>query len=291
VRPLIRFALSLLLLSAASLKGYELFAAPLPETSLWTSRAFRIGAVEAEALLGLWLLSGLRPRGARWAALAAFLAFFGISLSKALAGEASCGCFGRVPIGPQWTAAFDLGAILALWRWRPAEAEGRPVGRRWLRVAGVMLLFLVAGVPSGFVLAVSRPAVLDAEADIDAEQSVLVLEPEKWVGRRCPLLPYADIGNELSRGRWLVVLYHHDCPRCRDVVPAYAARARAAAADPTAPRIAFLAVPPHGAPSWQFAPGSSCREGKLTASKEWFVVTPAVLRLQDGMVEPESAQP
>jgi hypothetical protein len=278
------------LLSASGLKGYELFAAPVLETGVWSSRAFRIGAIEAEGLLGLWLLSGLWPRGARWAALAAFQAFFAFSLSRALAGEETCGCFGRVPIDPRWTAALDLVAILALWRWHPAERTGWPPGSRSLRMVAILLLVLLVGVPGGIVLAVSRAAVLDGYAEIDANQSVIVLETEKWVGRRCPLLPHADIGDELSRGRWLVVLYHHDCPRCREIVPAFEAKARAAAANPTAPRIAFLAVPPHGIPLWSFAPGSACRQGRLTASKEWFVGTPTVIRLQDGVVQPEPSQ-
>jgi hypothetical protein len=272
------------LLSAAILKGYELFAAPLPETGVWSSRAFRIAAVEAEGFLGLWLLSGLWRRGARWAALAGFHVFFTVSLSRALAGEESCGCFGPVRIDPRWTAALDLAAILSLWRWRPGEGQGRPVGSRDLRVVVILLLFLIVGIPGGLVLAARWP-------DLDADGSVVILKPEKWVGHRCPLLPYADIGDELSRGRWLVVLYRHDCPHCRAVVPIYEAKARAVAANPAAPRIAFLAVPPHGTPLWKFASGSASLQGRLTESKEWYGSTPAVLRLQDGVVQAESAQP
>jgi hypothetical protein len=288
---LVPVSLSLLLLTAAFLKGYELYAAPLPEASVWGSRTLRIAAVEAEGFLGLWLLSGVWGSRARWAALVAFHVFFTMSLSRALAGEESCGCFGRVPIDPRWTAALDLVAILALWRWRPAAlpsplgGEGLgvrgPAGSRSLRIAAFLLLFLVVGVPGGIVLAARWP-------EIDGDGSVVVLKPEQWVGRRCPLLPYADIGDELSQGRWLVVLDHHNCPHCREVVPAYEAKARAAVADPVAARIAFLAVPPHGTPLWQIAPGTSCRQGRLTASKEWFGATPAVLRLQDGVVQAES---
>jgi hypothetical protein len=282
-RALVPVSLSLLLLTAAFLKGYELYAAPLPEASVWGSRTLRIAAVEAEGFLGLWLLSGVWGSRARWAALVAFHVFFTLSLSRALAGEASCGCFGPVPIDPRWTAALDLAAILALWRWRPPERSGWPVGAHCLRVAAVPILFLLVGVPGGLVLAGRWP-------EMDAEGSRVVLRPETWVGRRCPLLPYADIGDELSNGRWLVVLYRHDCPHCREVIPLYEAKARAAA-DSDARRIAFLAVPPHGTPLWKFAQGSSCLQGRLTESKEWFGSTPAVVRLQDGVVQAEAAQP
>jgi hypothetical protein len=136
------------------------------------------------------------------------------------------------------------------------------------------------------VLAASGPALLDADTEVSANNARILLEPEKWVGRRCPLLPYIDVGAELSRGDWLVVLYHHDCLRCRAVVPDYEARGRAAAFDLHALRVAFLAVPPHGEPLWQFAPDSHCRQGRLDESKKWLVRTPAVLRLNDGVVQP-----
>jgi integrase len=277
-------SLSLLLLTAAFLKGYELYAVPLPEASVWSSRAFRIGVIEAEGFLALWLLSGLGARLARSAALAAFHVFFTVSLSQAVAGKESCGCFGRVPVDPRGTAALDFIAILALWLWRPDVRPGSAMGPRSPRLAGMLLLFLLVGIPGGMVLAARWP-------DIEADGSVVVLRPEKWVDRRCPLLPYADIGDDLSRGRWLVVLYRHNCPHCRDVVPLYEAKARAAVADSAAPRIAFLAVPPHGPPLWKFAPGFAGLKGRLTESKEWFGATPAVLRLQDGVVQTETAQP
>lgn len=222
----------------------------------------------------------------------AFLAFFAVSLTKALMGEETCGCFSsRVPIDPRWAAAIDLAAILALWRWHPSERPGLPAGAREQCAVAALVLLLFVGVPGGIVLAVSGPAVLGDDDEIDPNQQAIVLEPEKWVGRRCPLLPYIDIGDELSVGQWLVVLYHHDCTRCRDMVPAYEERALATASDPAEPRVAFLAVPPHGTPLWRFAPHSSSRQGRLTASKEWFVRTPAVLRLQDGVVQPEPVQP
>jgi hypothetical protein len=275
-------------LLAAGLKGYELFAGPLPATSLWTSRSFLFGVIEAESFLGLWLLSGLWARGARWTALAAFGVFFAVSLTKGLSGEASCGCFGPLPVSPQWSAGLDLGAIIALWLLHPAESAGWPPGALWPRGAAMLSLFLLIGGTGGMLLVVSRPAGVDASGEIDVNQSVILLEPEKWVGRRCPLLPYTDIGEELAQGKWLVVLYNHDCPRCQAIMPVYEAMVHGAGSDPAAPRIAFLAVPPYGRPHGEFAWGSGSRQGRLDEGKKWFVRIPTVLRLQDGVVQPES---
>jgi hypothetical protein len=289
VARLTPFLLSLILLSAGVLKGYALFTTPRPETSLYTSRGFLIAVIEAEFALGLWLLSGLWPQGARRTALIAFVAFFVVNLSKVFAGESTCGCFGRAQVSPIFTAFLDLAAILFLWLWRPLARTERPARFQLLRVAAVLFLFLLVGVPSGIVLAGGRPASLNADAEIDANQSIVLLEPEKWVGRRCPLLKYIDVGGELSHGDWLVVLYHHDCLRCQEVVPEYEARAIAAATDQAAPRTAFIAVPPYGAPLWRFATDSPCRQGRLNESKNWFVATPVVMRLQDGVVQSEIA--
>jgi hypothetical protein len=287
-RALIPYLVSSFLLIASILKGYDLATIPTAETNLWTSRWFLIAVVEAEFALGLWLMSGLLSPFARWTALGVFMAFFFVSISKALAGETNCGCFGPVSVNPRYTAGLDFGVILCLYLWHPIRTAGNAARRTPLfRSTAIFVLLLLVGVLGGVIMGASRPGDIGTNNEIDVNQAVVLLEPEKWVGRRCPILKYIDIGNELSHGSWLVVLYHHDCPRCREVVPEYEAKARAVAADPTAPKTAFLAVPPHGDPLWQFDPGSCCQQGRLNDSKNWFVTTPAVLRLKDGVVRPE----
>ena len=125
--------LGTVILLASPLKGYDLATAPTAEANLWTSRWFQIAVVEAEFAVGLWLLSGLWRPAARRAALVAFVAFFVVSLSKALPGEASCGCFGPVPVSPRYTAGLDLTAILSLQLWHPSSREGKLVGVRLVR--------------------------------------------------------------------------------------------------------------------------------------------------------------
>ena len=91
-----RMVLGLLLLVAAGLKAHQLATEPVPETSLLTSRWFLIIWVETEIVLGLWFLTGLARRAAWGAALACFSVFSLVTLYKALSGDVSCGCFGRV---------------------------------------------------------------------------------------------------------------------------------------------------------------------------------------------------
>jgi hypothetical protein len=194
-RSLVPISLSLLLLTAAFLKGYELYAVPLPEASVWSSRAFRIGVIEAEGFLALWLLSGLGARLARSAALAAFHVFFTVSLSQAVAGKESCGCFGRVPVDPRGTAALDFIAILALWLWRPDVRPGSAMGPRSPRLAGMLLLFLLVGIPGGMVLAARWP-------DIEADGSVVVLRSGWTAAARCCPTPTSAMTCPAGGGWW-----------------------------------------------------------------------------------------
>ena len=108
-----------------------------------------------------------------------------------------------------------------------------------------------------------------------------VIEPETWVGKELPILEHIDIAETLKKGTWLVLLYHYDCPDCGRVIPQYEQMARDLAGNEDFLRIAMIAVPPYGrAP---ISPNTPCTLGKLAETKEWFVTTPAVALLKDGL--------
>jgi hypothetical protein len=258
---------------------------PTAEKDLRTSRWFLASIAEGELALGLWLLAGLRSRAARAAALAAFLAFFSISLSKALGGVASCGCFGKVPIHPWYTAAFDFAALVALFLWQPTGAEGQPVRPWGVRSAGTVLLAVSLGVPGGILMGHYPPGGLGREGEFEGSGPSVLLQPDGWVGKRLPLLQYVNIGEQLGRGEWVVVLYHHGCPKCAEIIPEYEARARALGGHANGPRIALIEIPPYGEPTWgPVSPSSACASGRLSDVKDWFITTPAILDLREGVV-------
>ena len=124
----VRTAVGSLLLTAAGLKGYQLATGPVLGTGMLDSRWVLISAVEAQLLFGLWLLANIWPKPTWAAALACFSLFTCISLYKALSGYPTCGCFGRLPVNPWFTAALDFAAVLSLLRWRPAPC--RPLSQR-----------------------------------------------------------------------------------------------------------------------------------------------------------------
>jgi hypothetical protein len=117
-RVLSRF-LGFLLLSAAGVKLYGLAVEPVASLGVFSAPEFRIGVVQFEVVLGLWLMWGAFPVGAWVASLAGFGGFAAVSLYMAWIGQASCGCFGRLAVHPWYTFGFDVLVLTALLLRRP----------------------------------------------------------------------------------------------------------------------------------------------------------------------------
>jgi hypothetical protein len=292
------------LLAAAALKAHELLAGHREPDALLTSRWLLTGVVEAQLLLALWLLSGLYARAAWWAAVGCFSVFAAVAGLEGVLGRASCGCFGMAAINPWYTFAFDCVAVAALARWRPTAADRLPrqVERRrlvWVGACGV----LAAGV---MIAAAARSQPAASEEGLVSASGLVILEPEKWVGREFPLMRYIEAdrtarteprppeyrerektatqASPLQSGNWTVVLYHWDCPHCREALPQYEALAREDHGR-VARATVLIEMPPYAPAGEELVSASSaCVLGKLSDEREWFATTPLVVAIQDGKV-------
>jgi hypothetical protein len=125
---LVRVLIGVVLLSAAITKGYSGYSLTTRPTveSDW----FLFATVVLELLLGVWLISGaFRPMS--WTvSMTCFTCYACVSLHKALAGEASCGCFGKLVVNPWLTLAFNVAVLCVLLYWRPARGDGALWNRR-----------------------------------------------------------------------------------------------------------------------------------------------------------------
>lgn len=263
-----------MLLAAATLKAYQVMTDPSLGI-LHGSRWLSAGLVGFEIALAWFLLSGVRPRSCRNIALATFVGFACVSLYLAVTGVGSCGCFGSWHVPPGITMAVDLLLAFLLWCWQPAfVADQEHPYRETLAVLKASIL------PVAVLVALTGHRLVTLLTESSPSDSIMILEPETWIGLRCPLLQHIDIGPSIEHGSWRVVLYHHDCSQCQAVLPRYKQLANENGGSEGACRIALIEVPPYSRKT--LAPDQSCQHGRLSDEKEWFVTTPAELVLRDG---------
>lgn len=178
--------LGALLVATALLKAQGPSDGTLGQNLILFSPRVRFAAMEAEAILGLWFLSGWAKRAAWLVAVAFFLVLAGTSLYLGLLGQSSCGCFGRIPVSPWGAFGLDALCLTALAWCRPSIHGMERVGfSRWrwdaITIAsGVVAILgvglggiLLAGVHPGDFLARARgelvsvdPPVTDMGTDV-----------------------------------------------------------------------------------------------------------------------------
>ncbi len=294
LEPLVRGLVGALLLAAALAKAHEGITSPAPG-----ERWGPIVQVQAEWFLGLWLLSGWLPRASRGCAIVLFAVFLVVTLGSAWRGETDCGCFGKLKVSPFITAGIDLLALAALILTQPLARRkivqpGSPPMTRRMTLLGVFLLVALPGAGAGaglgvWLMAAAEPARLSQEGMIQGSGPVIV-EPAGWEARRLPLLAHIDIQERLAAGRWTVILVHHDCERCRETVSDMLKS--------DVPReegsIALIETPPYApAELWPNVLGDQPPEngarrvvlGRLSAEHDWFVETPLLFALEEGIVQ------
>jgi len=258
---------------------------------------YRLGVcvVQFEVVLGLLLLSGLYRRLAWLMAVCCVAALASVSSFRAAAGAGGSLAVRGISI-PSWSRAVVwtcLAAGMLLAR-PPLRSSGR-VKRYWLRYFGVLVGALAVGAPCGVTMALHSPppaSVADlANRHGGAQGAIVILEPERWTGKPLEILNDIDVGGRLTEGAWTVILYHHDCPNCRELLPRYEEQAKAMAAG-SGGRFAFVEMPPYAGEGEDpvSASGGSLR-GRLSEARNWFAATPVVMWMNDGVVARVASQP
>lgn len=280
----VRVLLACLLLPAAALKGYQLATEPVLERGFLESRWFLIGVVEMELFFGIWLVVGAAPRLTWLAAVACFSGFALVSGYKGVVGEASCGCFGRLAVNPWYTWALDVAAVGLLLVSRPT---GQGSAWREIRQAVLACVFIAMaiGVPAGWAMVSFQAGTLSADGVVAGSGNLVLLTPKQWIGKRFPLLNHVDIGSQIAKGAWLVVLYHPTCPQCEELIAKYRQHYPADATHGPGLPVAFIEVPELDQDSTTLDLSHlRCLRGHMDRSHQWFVTTPAVVLLENAIV-------
>jgi len=281
---IVRTVVALILLVAAVLKAYQLATEPTEDSGLLSYRWALTGMVEFELFLGLWLLSGLYRFHAWALTTMCFAMFIGITLHKAISGEASCGCFGKVQVNPWITLILDTSILAACLTFRPGWHARYALHRCRLRWAVAISVFLTAGIPAAFFAMTYQPSQLLADGSIAGQQRYVVLKPQDWQGSRLPLLNYIDIGKQLESGKWTVIFFHQDCPSCRKLLRELGHKAANLPAGESSP-LALVELPPYGGESELISSlKNNSASGKLADTRNWFMTTPTVVTIANGTV-------
>ena len=251
------------------------------------SRWLNILAVELELAFAVWLFAGLAPRLSCLLAFSCFIIFALISASKWYAGAESCHCFGAVTTPPIYTFLLDLLVIGLLVVFRPRGMvfhwktflQELPELKRFKRVGLVAVVWLILAVPVTYaMMSVTKNDLAELGTEFigaDGRKTVL-LDPDRWIGKTWPLLPYiepSEVREKLKTGKWTVVLYHHDCQKCKEVIDDLIEK--------KTENLVCVAVPPLDAVNRQL---QNVVNSSIDMKQQVFVETPVVLSLANCFV-------
>lgn len=328
----------LLLAAAALLKFHEVLTVYIPswrERGIWESYEFFLFQIPLEFALGVWIVSGVFRKASWLAATCAYFAFIFVTLTKALTGAESCGCFGRIHVNPWYTLSLiDIPFFVLLLIFRPKGEKLLPPP--WphplhaLATAVPAIGFMAIAAPVLVALRPEfkkpeqwtpvekpvRPSPIPLPPKIESPQpenipqntqitqtekpdtkepgtpdnNVVPETPEEPVKEptvrpevsQWPWLQYIDIADQLKSGIAVILMYHHDCSTCAQMVPLYDKYAKKLAQQGEPPMIiAFVAVPPYGE-SGPVPADTPCLKGRLSDKQKWAIMSPYVVALVDG---------
>jgi hypothetical protein len=239
-----------------------------------------IAAIEVELFVSLLLLSGALPRFAWSAVTALFATFSCVSTWNLLVGSSTCNCFGnQIVIRPGLMLIFDLVCLVSLFLTRQTVQKAVAVQQfsPLKRIVGMTFVFVAVGVP----LALKVQHYSLTETDDPVTGATIDVQPSTWLQGPFPLLPLIDIGESLTSGHWMVILYSDACPHCRQLIdqlePGIYQREL-----PADCRIAAVDILP-GQSNYE-PRGTRVYAGRIARSNRLNASVPIQVELQDGVV-------
>ena len=282
------------LIIATVLKIHQLLTEPIISESFWKSWQFFLIQIPLELGLGIWLVCGLFRKAAHLAAVICFALFTVVTLQGTITGAESCDCFGRVHVKPWITlSTIDIPILAALLIF-PLKHE-KLLPPPWPSLKHL----LGTAVPTFLLMALIMP-ILIFNRPPEKSDTYEVVRPEEWLvtpsadveqkneeqtNEEWPMLKYIDIADSLRANIAVVVLYSSECDTCHEAIPLYEQMSRDMADNADAIRFALIEIPPYGSQQDSLvSPDTPCLTGRVDESKDWYIKTPLVVLLQDGLL-------
>ncbi len=305
------FLAGAILVFSTIMKIQEMLTLPIKAPGFWESWEFFLIQIPLEMGLGIWLISGLFRKAAWLLSIFVFAGFICVTLTKAILGYESCGCFGQFHVNPWITLlAIDVPFFLAFLIFRP-DKKYKLLPPPWPgpvhfgTTFAVYAAFFVVIMPVLIFNKVEaenieqwvRPKIdanLPAAAANDINMTAMTtVEPnkipdiaaEKPTAAVWPLLKNIDVAATISQGIWIVFMYHNDCPTCTECIPTYERYARDMQSNEDSVRFVFIEMPPYEPAEKRLVPQDTVAlTGRLDESRKWIYATPVVTLLFDGEV-------
>jgi hypothetical protein len=230
----------------------------------------------------------LVPPLARWAGIVMLGAFLPVIVGDVALGADSCGCFGSVEVNPWITLVTDVTFLLGLvfLGRRDSRLALGPV-LPTLRVVAVGVWSLLS-VFVAFALPADNPAgpseITVSAVPVPADGYYLP-DYEEWIGRPFRDLEIAawisGLPADLEMGQQYVIFFRKDCEHCHELMEVYFN----GSLDWPATAIAVPERDGWPTENLQPFPCLECRMSELPAGIDWFLQTPVLVRLADGVVE------
>lgn len=277
---LVRLGIACLLLGAAAMKAWSPSEAAVLATVYEIPPWVSLLVIQLEILLAVVLLFGFSLRRSLQVTAWIFGMFACFALYRALASYESCGCFGSLKVHPWITFCMDLAVVYLAARSAKQITPGVKPGTEGRQLGLACVLYLLSAFPLT-ALAIKQLPVSGAVGSTEQVGSLVILEPEAWVGKKTPISDELGSSIELSRGEWVVVLYHHDCPDCQAALPKYEKLAAIESQIPDGKQVLLIEVPPYGDVPHR---PSKAKHARLPDDREWFVQAPVEIQIEDGSV-------
>jgi hypothetical protein len=298
---LARVVVPLWLFAGAVLKLMDLSPTHLPAALIkWLgSLDFNLMFVLRFSIAAELIVAGvmvLVPPLARWIGVAMLSTFVPVLIGDLMLGASSCGCFGAVKVSPWVTLVMDVTFLLGLvvlGRREPKLALTPSLPTSKALIAGLWSLLSVV---VAFGLSAQIPTTDGSAGDGTAEvgsgsvpdlpaDGYYLPQYDDWIGRPFRHLEIAswvrNLPENIDFGPQFVLFYRKDCEHCHELMELYFNDVQ------SVPTVAIAVPERDGFPTKNLQPFacSECQLAELPTGIDWFLQTPVLVRLVDGVVE------
>lgn len=269
--------IAILLYIAAGLKLTEFL-----QGGVRSDPQFYLAEVLFELILASALLSGFaRSLTIRFTGLV-FLVFLTVTIDRALHGRHSCGCFGPVKVNPWITSLLDASIIVAILIYMKMHYISKPI-RQGVVLFALLLTAVLIG--TGLTVNYFRPAHLLPDGRLLGGHGPIVCNPPSWYGKKLPLMRFIKGAGPLHSGRWLIVMYYHQCPDCHAEIRVIERHLRQRIEKKRSlPNVALVQIPPFG-PLPKSVPTQYMHIMRMKSARHWLPpFLPVLIGIHNGVV-------